>query len=155
MLVPRSPSELDPIVKLANRAVTGTERHDDYRWFVRAKALAEYRSGHDANAIDWLKRFSPRADGIHSDAQVFALLAMARQHLGQSAAARDDLTRAQAILAKHMPDPAAGRPFGDAFPYRLNDCHDWLHARILCREACALLGVETETNDRPVKAVTG
>src|SRR5262249_58604125 len=83
-------SDFAPVLKLADRAVTGTEKHRDYRWFVLAKGLAEYRAGHDAAAVDWLNRFSPRADdGEHRDATAFAVLAMAKHRLGMAPGAEN------------------------------------------------------------------
>jgi len=51
-----------------------------------------------------------------------------------------------------MPDPKAGRPYGNNYPFRVEDFHDWLHAQILTREAEALLGVKEEkTHDKDAK----
>jgi tetratricopeptide (TPR) repeat protein len=141
LLIPQQPGELGPVLRLADRAVTGTERHRYYRWFLRAKGLAEYRAGHDAGAVDWLNRFAPRVNGNPSDATVFSVLAMAQHHLGRAAATREALGHAEAILAR-MPDPCAGRPFGQVWPYRVQEYHDWLHACFLCQEARTLLGME-------------
>jgi tetratricopeptide (TPR) repeat protein len=140
-LAPDAVSDFGLVLKLADRAVTGTEKHRDYRWFVLAKGLAEYRAGHYAAALEWLNRFSPRADLAHADATAFAVLAMAKHKLGSAPGAdaarlageaRAALGHAQAILAKKMPDPKKGRPYG-------GDFHDWLHAQILVHEAEGLL----------------
>jgi serine/threonine protein kinase/WD40 repeat protein/tetratricopeptide (TPR) repeat protein len=148
-------SGIDPglIVKLADRAVSGAEKHPDYRWFAVAKALAEYRSGHAAAAVKWLKRCSPQIDGTHRDATAFAILAMANYRLASGGGAntgrlakeaRAALRHAEAILAQKMPDPKAGRPFGANFPFSVGQFPDWLRAQILCREAEALLGTPDE-----------
>jgi tetratricopeptide (TPR) repeat protein len=131
-----SAADFDRVQKLAERAVTGTENNGYYRFFVLARGLADYRAGRHAEAVRWLERFPLQADGIHWDATKFAVLAMACQRLGRAEEAEAALARAQAILAK-MPDPAQGRPFGP------RDFHDWLHARILCREAEELLKKES------------
>jgi serine/threonine protein kinase/tetratricopeptide (TPR) repeat protein len=127
-------SGIDPerVLQVTHQAIGGTEKHQDYRWFVLAQAMAEYRAGHRTAAVDWLERFAPQTGGAHSDATAFAVLAMAQHHLGRSEAARAALSNAQAILRTKMPDPQRERPFG-------NDWHDWLRAQILCREAEALL----------------
>jgi hypothetical protein len=96
--------------------------------------------------VAWLKRFSPRADGAHLDATGFSVLAMAQHRLGRAEAAREALGHAKAILAAKMPDPAAGRPFAEDWHLSVSDYHDWLHARILFREARALLGAEERIN---------
>jgi WD40 repeat protein/serine/threonine protein kinase len=139
LLAPDAVGDLSPVLKLADRAVTGTKhlRQFQYRHLVLAKALAEYRAGRHASAVSWLERFSPRQDGTHFDATAFAVLAMAQHRLDRAKEARAALASARAILATKMPDPREGRPFG-------GDWHDWLHAQILVHEADALLGVKDE-----------
>jgi serine/threonine protein kinase len=132
LLLPDAVPDFDRVQKLADRAVTGTEKHGSYRWFVFVKGLAEYRAGRHAEAVNWLNRFDPHADGAHIDASAFAVLAMARHRLGQKEQAHAALHSAQVIFAEKMPDPGAGRPFDGAW-------HDWLHCQILLREAEALL----------------
>jgi WD40 repeat protein/Flp pilus assembly protein TadD len=155
LLIPDAVSDLGEVFKLADRAVTGTEQHPYYRWYVHAKGLAEYRAGRDAGAVAWLTRFSPRADGVHSDAAAFSILAMAQQRLGRAEAAREALGHARAILTKKMPDPGAGRPFTAAFPFSAGDAHDWLHAAILFREAEAFVGADKKTNQNDTRKGTG
>ena len=142
-LAPEAVSDFAAVLKLADRAVTGTEKHPYYRWFVLVKGLAEYRADHDAAAVDWMKRFAPQAGGCSWDATAFAVQAMAKHRLGSApgadaarlaAEALASLGHAQAILAENMPDPAKGRP------YESHNFHDWLHAQILCREAEKLIG---------------
>ena len=142
LLLPDSVPEFDRVQKLADRAVNGTEKHGSYRWFVFAKGLAEYRAGRHAEAVKWLKRFAPNADGAHIDATVFAVLAMAQHRLGQKEQAHAALHSAQVIFAEKMPDPGAGRPFG-------GDWHEWLHCQILLREAEALLGKQQDQPSSP------
>jgi hypothetical protein len=160
LLAPDAVSDLGPVLKLADLAVTGiTEQTGYYRWFVLAKGMAEYRAGHYAAAIDWLNRVSPQIDGERRDATVFAVLAMANHRLASAQGAdatrldkeaRKALQHAKAILSEKMPNPKAGRPFTAYF-------HDWLRPLILCREAEALLGIKDEktqpinTNDTKVK----
>jgi hypothetical protein len=109
------------------------------RWFLLTKALAEYRMGRQAGAIGWLKRVAPKANGEHLDAAAFVILALAQHQLVEVEESRAALGRAQAILAKKMPNPAKGERFGV-------DWHDWLRSQILCRQAEALIG--TDDNHR-------
>jgi tetratricopeptide (TPR) repeat protein len=155
LLIPDAVSDLGDVFKLADRAVTGTEQHRYYRWYVQAKGLAEYRARRDAGAVAWLTRFSPQADGVHFDAAAFAILAMAQHRLGRSEAARDALGHARAILTKKTPDPGASRPFTAAFPISAGDAHDWLHAAILFREAEAVVGADRTTNQNDTRKGTG
>jgi hypothetical protein len=147
-LAPGAVSDLAPVLKLADRAVTGTEKHGGYRWFVLAKGLVEYRAGHYGAAVDWLNRVSPKADGGEWDAAAFAVLAMAKHGLGLAPGAdaarlaeeaRSALSHGLAILSK-MPDPKAGRPFGEQWPFSVDAFDAWLHAQILVHEAEKLLG---------------
>jgi tetratricopeptide (TPR) repeat protein len=133
LLAPGAVPDFDRVQKLADRIVTGTEKHAAYRAFVFVKGLAEYRAGRQAEAVKWIERFGPHADGAQEDVSAFAALAMAQHRLGQKEKAGAALKSAQAIFAEKMPDPAAGRPF-DVF------WQNWLQCQILLREAEALLG---------------
>jgi tetratricopeptide (TPR) repeat protein len=136
LLLPDAVGDPDRIRKLADRAVSGTESHRSYRSFLLTRGLADYRVGKYADAVEWLKRFSPKANGGGADASAFAVLAMTYQRLGQAEAARAAIANAQALVATKMPDPDKGQPFGD-------DWHDWLHGQILLREAGELLGTKS------------
>jgi tetratricopeptide (TPR) repeat protein len=154
LLAPEAVPDLEPVLKLADWIPTGTEKDAYYRWHVLTKAIGEYRAGHYSGAVEWLKRFSPQIDGVHYDATAFAVLAMAKHRLGVVGAesskprlaeeAHAALRHAQTILTQKMPDPKAGRPYGEKWPFRISDFHDWLNARILCREAEALLAMKEE-----------
>jgi hypothetical protein len=64
--------------------------------------------------------------------RLMAVLAMAQHRLGRGEQALAALDKAEAIMAKKMADPGAGRPFG-------RDWDDWLRSRILLDEAGKLL----------------
>jgi serine/threonine protein kinase/WD40 repeat protein len=149
LLAPEAVPDLQPVLNLADCVVTGMENKPFNRWVPLTKALAEYRAAHYAAAVEWLNRFSPRVDGVHYDATAFAVLAMAKHRLGLAPGAdaarlaeeaQAALTHAQAILSQKTPDPKAGRPWGTAWPYSVDNFHDWLHAQILVHEAEKLLG---------------
>jgi len=127
-LAPDSVPDFSRAERMAERCVTGTEKHKDYRWFIHAKALTDYRAGHHDEALVWLKRFAPKAGGTHWDASAFATLAMTQHRLGHADEARVSLGAARAILAKKPSDAMS-----DWF------WRDWLHAEILCHEAGTLL----------------
>jgi len=123
--------DLKLVESLAELAITRTEKHKNYRFFTRAKGLAELRAGRPAEAIRWFNRFRPAVSDGPFGAGVFAALAMAHQGQGNPDDARAALEKAKTIIKEQMPNPAQGRPF-DAW-------HDWLHADILLREAEVLL----------------
>jgi tetratricopeptide (TPR) repeat protein/serine/threonine protein kinase len=126
-LIPDAVADFKPVEKLADRIVTGTEKHRSYRFFVRVKALVEYRAGRHAEAVQWAERYAPVAGGNEFDAFVFATLSMAQHQLGNADRARAALASAKAIVTSKMPDPANGRPF--------TVWQEWLHADVLLREA--------------------
>jgi tetratricopeptide (TPR) repeat protein len=129
LLIPDSVADLDRVRKLADRAVTGDMNN---RWFLLCKALSEYRAGRHAEALSWLERFAPKAaGGWPSEVSAFAVLALAQQQQGRRKDALAALDQAERVSAK-LPDPAAGRLFGD-------DWRDWLHSQALLGEAEKLL----------------
>ncbi|HEV3341511.1 MAG TPA: protein kinase [Pirellulales bacterium] len=126
--------EAERLQKLAERAVAGQETEPLYRFCALCKGLADYRAGRHAEAVTWMQRFAPSADGWHWDATALAILAMAEQNLGEAEEAQAALAKATAIMTK-MADPAKALPTG----HDLGDVLVGLHARFLCREAEALL----------------
>jgi tetratricopeptide (TPR) repeat protein len=135
LLLPDAVADIDRALKLADQAVTGTEKSGYFHWFLFGKGLAEYRAGRHLEAVQWLERLTPNAGGEPLGATVFAVLAMAQHRMGRAEEAEAALARAKAIMAK-MPDPVRGRPFG-------HDWLEWLHAQVLCREAEELLKKES------------
>jgi serine/threonine protein kinase/Flp pilus assembly protein TadD len=127
-------SDLGRVQKLAERAVTGTEKDADYRYYAIANGLAEYRTDRHQESVEWLEQHSPKAADEHWDASVFAVLAMAKHRLCRTEEARSALCQAQDVLAANRPDPKQGRLYATAESQR------WLYSQILCREAESLLG---------------
>jgi tetratricopeptide (TPR) repeat protein len=120
-------------VTLADQNVLGTEKHPDYRWFLLAKGLAEYRASRFPESLKQLEAIVPYEGGGHLDALTFALLAMVHQRLDHNEKARSAFASARDILVDAVPNPGKGRPFGD-------DWNDWLHCQILVREVEAMIG---------------
>jgi tetratricopeptide (TPR) repeat protein len=127
-LAPDAVPEFARVERLAQRAITGTEKHDWYRNFLLAKGLTDYRGGYPEQAVEWLNRFAAKRDGNAYDANAFAALAMAQHRLGHAEEARAALVSGRAILVK-KPNPEWW--------------YDWLHCEILCREAEGLMGPVT------------
>ena len=143
-LAPDSVLDFSRAERLAERCVTGTEKHEYRRWFIHARALTDYRAGHYDQAIRWLKRFAPKPDTTHwdasADASAFAILAMAHHRLGHADEARASLGTAREVLAKKPQDAMRDWSW-----------RDWLHCEILCREAEALL----EPDQKPKTTLKG
>jgi tetratricopeptide (TPR) repeat protein len=126
LLIPDAVADRNRILKLADRAVTGGIND---RWFLLCKALAEYRAGRHAEAVQWLERFAPKvANGWPSEVSAFAVLALAQHGQGRREDALAALDQAERVVAANSPHPAGGRPFGD-------DWRDWLHCQALLGEA--------------------
>jgi hypothetical protein len=112
----------------ADLIVSATEERRYYRYFALAKGLVDYRARLHGEAVDWLNRFAPRADGTHCDGSGFATLAMAHHRLGRADDARASLAAARAIVAKQPQDAMRGWGW-----------RDWLHCELLIREAEQIL----------------
>jgi tetratricopeptide (TPR) repeat protein/serine/threonine protein kinase len=143
LLLPGTAADIEPALKLANRAVTGNEKHRFYWHFMLCQALADCRAGRHAAAVGWGKRLFPpayrpgRAEGFAPyDATGCVILSLAQHGLGREEEARAALRQAQDIQARWLPNPEKGRPFGVNWAA-------WLQCLILCREAEALLPKET------------
>ena len=70
MLIPVASADLPPRVRLAERAVTGTEKHKYYRYFLLVRALAHYRA--ENSTAPWRFGQEPRAgsQGLRPQARV-------------------------------------------------------------------------------------
>jgi tetratricopeptide (TPR) repeat protein len=140
LLGPNAVRDLRPVVQLAERAITGTEQHYLYPWFLLTRGMADYRTGDFANSIDrlnktlslvrrtrpidaWYRANNPTLAGI---AHVF--LAMARYQLGQANEARQALD--QAAELKEQRKPKAG---GNKTPRP--KWYNWLRFRLVYLEA--------------------
>jgi serine/threonine-protein kinase len=128
LLVPGSLSDLKTVSKLAEHAITGTEKDGSYRWFLMCRALADYREGQYAQAIGRAKKVAPSTTGSDLDATVFAVLALAHHQRAESTEARAALEKSRVLLEKGLLHLQ-----GDD---RLdNHWHDWLRCEVLFREA--------------------
>jgi serine/threonine protein kinase len=130
LLAPDSAGENHRAQELARHAVTGTEKHPSYAYFLMAKGLAEFRAGRYPEVVERLNSFTQTSESWSFEASALAILAMAQARLGKPDPARAALEKSQAILKLRKPPP----------DQRWTDnWHDWLHAQILCREAEHLL----------------
>jgi hypothetical protein len=91
------------------------------------KGLAEYRQGHFAAAVEWLRKATAQEGVPARTAQADATLAMAECQLGQTNAAREALAQGIKIAETEL-----------ARPGRI-DWNDGLIAQFLLREAQGLI----------------
>jgi tetratricopeptide (TPR) repeat protein len=128
--------------QLADRSVTGTEKHGDYPWFLIARGMAEYRAGKFADAINWLRKsLSPDSEIPVRDGLAYLFLAMAHHRLGQSDDASQAMDRAL-MMEEKLPKPG-GADLG----------YDWLRFHLVRREVEALLSRvgEPQVGGTPLK----
>jgi tetratricopeptide (TPR) repeat protein len=131
LLAPGPADDLAPAFRLADRAVTGTEKHRAYPYFLLVRGLAHYRTGEFDRAID---RLTPcvRLDEWAFAVPAHLIQAMAHQKLGHAEEARKALGKARVLMADSKFPHAEGGDLGDSW-------HDWLICQHLYREAVALI----------------
>ena len=91
------------------------------------KGLIEYRQGHFAGALEWLRKVAPNEGVPTRTAQTYATMAMAEYQLGQTNAAR--ATLAEGIKIAETKLTQSGRI----------DWNDQIIAQFLLREAQGLI----------------
>jgi eukaryotic-like serine/threonine-protein kinase len=133
LLAPESDADLAPVLRLAERAVTGTERHVFYTYFQLARGLAHYRAGEFDRAIDRLNPCVTSTLYLMARVPAHLVQAMAHQRLGHAEEAGKALGKARALMAGNRFPHAEGGDFGDDWP-------DWLICQILYQEAETLIG---------------
>jgi tetratricopeptide (TPR) repeat protein len=134
LIVPGAVKDVEAAATLADRAVALGSQHRHLAWFQWAKALAEYRRGRFASAIEWLRKGRDKASSMYLAVYYDLLLAMAQHRLGRAEEALDSLKKARQLMAAQFP-----RIDGGALPKK---CwwHDWLMCHVLRREAEATVG---------------
>jgi hypothetical protein len=141
LLLPGSQELLKALRPIADASAqsfsTNMESNEDIflaAWHSVSLGLMEYRSGNYAKAAEWCNRclnypvnIAPRT------ATALAILAMSDQRLGQIGKARSELAQAREIIQNKYKSPLErGTPMQGFW-------FDWTFARILLREASALI----------------
>jgi tetratricopeptide (TPR) repeat protein len=132
LLQPEGANDLQPVLRLAERAVTNTEGNIAYPWFLTDRALADYREGAFARAIARLKKVRPLSDEASLQATVCVLLAMAHHRRNQASEARAALDEARKLEEDKLPKLDRGQRFD-------KEWHNWLRFRVLRHEAETLI----------------
>ncbi len=136
LMLPPPAASLPKLAKMADTAVAANPTGAFSPQFAVAKGLAEYRQGHYAGALEWLRKAVPQ-DAIPAVAvQADAMLAMAQFQLGQTNAARASL--AEGVKTAEEKLTSRGRI----------DWNEGLIAQCLLREAQGLLaGTPAQAGD--------
>jgi len=129
--------DLEPVAAMAEFAVTKGADASTAPFYECCKALAEYRQGHFADAVEWAER-AAKNPFPYSQAEAYAILAMSQYQLKQVANARAALVNGDTVVAEHLPKLG---------PQRLGlDWRDWIIVHALLDEAHGLIEGATSTN---------
>jgi tetratricopeptide (TPR) repeat protein len=131
LILPCTGPALDAFGKMAETSVTRGKDQPYFPYFEFAKALAEYRSGHFDQAVEWSQKVLEAQGQALRDAQAYSVLAMAQQRLNESEAAKAALAKATEHVGK-LPKLDSG-DLGPAF-------NDVVIANVLLREANTVVG---------------
>jgi tetratricopeptide (TPR) repeat protein len=132
LLLPNSGLDLAVVDKLADTSVTlGKGDNSGMPWFQAAKALAAYRTGRFAEAVEWAEK-PLNSSEFYAKAQACAIMAMARWQLGQKDKARAALANGDSLAPNILP-AFASVDIGESWVA-------YLQARISLDEAAAMIG---------------
>ena len=130
LILASSGVDLDPVAAMADVAVTKGQLEPAYTFFQCCKAFAEYRQGHFDGAVKWARHAS--VDPFpYSQAEAYAILAMAQYELNQGRDARATLTKCEKVVQTQLP-VLGNRDLG-------GDWRDWIIAHALLTEARTLI----------------
>ena len=134
LITPPATADLAAISKMADTALEAGANGDSRFDSEFVKGLVEYREGHFAAAVEWLRKVAPQEEKPSRTVETCAVLSMAQHQLGQLEEARSTL--------------AGGLQIADAKLKQLDgpDWNDQLTAHLLMREAKELIeGAPTAT----------
>ena len=132
LILPAAGPDLAVGVRLADVAITLGQGYRGEPWFHLCKALAEYRQGHFASAIDWSQKALVKAGYMHSrDIEAYMVLTMAELQQKLPGPAQEAWDKGMATLNANPPDFGSGS-------LGLHGWVDWLIAEALVKEARAL-----------------
>jgi len=130
LLLPHSGEDLEFLDKQADLALALGGGYGDLPYFQACKAMANYRLGRFAVAINWGER-AVKSSIPYARAKAYAVLALAHWQLGEKDAARAMLAKGDA-LAPNIQPASQAVDLGDSWVA-------WLMARISLDEAGSLI----------------
>jgi serine/threonine-protein kinase len=138
LLLPDAVPDRRLVENLIMRAVTGTEKHTYYPFFILAKGIAEYRAGRAQQAIEPLEKSltysimsQPRFTSL-----VRLVLAMAYEQTGRRGEAREALKQARALVDSERENWKQEGSYKDL---------DWARCMVVLREAEGLIEGKTRS----------
>ncbi|MDB6040850.1 MAG: serine/threonine protein kinase, partial [Verrucomicrobiales bacterium] len=142
LILPVSGLDLRSLAQMAETAVTRGSGAADLPNFQYCKALAEYRAGHFAEALDWAERTVKYSLPI-AEAGSYAIIAMAKHRLNQADGSHAALAKLLELVDKKLPRLADGDL--DA------GWRDWIIIHALLTEAQELIEGSAATNGQPAQ----
>jgi WD40 repeat protein/tetratricopeptide (TPR) repeat protein len=139
LIVPGSGNNLDAAVELADRALTNSAGRAPFTNIVDVelvKGLAEYRRGHNAGAVNWMRKVLSSEGAERVDAQADYILAMAQQRSGDDAEASRTFSDGVRRTQRPLPDSLDGVQRIDS-PDLGADWVETIIARLLLKEGRA------------------
>ena len=138
LLVPGSSPDLERASQLANKAVILGKNNAWFSFLQLDNGLAEYRQGHHASAVDWMRNVIGHPMNVGSpspawqrDVAAYSVMAMAQHQLKQAAEAHAALAKASGLAQTKLPQLGSDN--------LEQDWVDLLIAHILLREAMELV----------------
>jgi serine/threonine protein kinase len=131
-------ASLEPMAEVAEKSFASVDDESgnifQAAWRSVSLALLEYRKGNDAKAVEWCRRCLayPEYNAPRS-ATARVILAMASHRLGQTAQARSELAQGREAIENKFKSGLDRGTGVHGFWF------DWVFARILLREATALI----------------
>jgi tetratricopeptide (TPR) repeat protein len=127
LILPPPAGSLERLAKMADIAVAAGPTNPSWPSYMFVKGLAEYRQGHFAGALEWMRKVAAQEGVPARTAQAYATMALAEYQLGQTNAARTALAQGLKIPESELANPG-----------RL-DWNDAIIAHSLLREAQRLI----------------
>lgn len=127
MILPPPNANLQTLAKMADTAISVGPTDSDWVFYEFLKALAEYRLGHFATAVDWAQKVVTQGAEPPRSVEAYAVLAMAQYQQQQVSEARATLTAGREFVRQKLDS------------YQGVNWHDKIIAQTLMAEAGALI----------------
>jgi serine/threonine protein kinase len=132
--------DLDVVAKMLDTALTEREHYPNLSiFFETTKALAEYRRGRYASAVEWSQKRLPAGRTPFRNAEAYLVLAMAQHQLQRPQEARAALAEGVRIVDTEMPKLEGG-------DLGMGEWQDWIITHALLNEAKALIEGKPASN---------
>ncbi|EEF63001.1 serine/threonine-protein kinase [Pedosphaera parvula] len=143
LLLPASGVDLRLVSEMADTAVIAGKDEAAMPFFQCSKALAEYRQGHFANAIECAQKSLKGPEYLYAQAEAYPVLAMAHFQVKQNDAAKAALAKGLELMQDQLPKRGCD-DLGD-------DWQGWIFSQVLMNEATSLINPEPASGNNAVR----